>query len=481
MENLSLKQLSQALHHRKLSSVELTQHYLKQIQKHKDLNAFISLDEEHALLEAQKADHKLKNGDNKILTGIPMALKDLFCTKRMPTTCASKMLEHFQSPYEATLASKLLEQGSILIGKTNMDEFAMGSSNENSYFGAVKNPWDKERAPGGSSGGSAAAVAAGLIPFAIGSDTGGSIRQPAGLCGISGIKPTYGLISRYGMIAYASSLDQAGPLARSAEDLALVLQAMAGFDPKDSTSVDTTIPDYHAELNKPLSKLKIGLPSCFFQPQVDQEIQNVIREAVKIFASMGAEIIHLNLELQPLWVPCYYVVACAEASSNLSRYDGLRFGYRSDNASTLIELIRNTRSEGFGIEVKRRILTGTHVLSSGYFDAYYLQAQKIRRLIQEELVTKLNSVDVILGPTSPTCAFKLGEKIADPIQNYLADVFTVAANLAGLPAISIPSGFAEGLPIGLQLMGKHFGESHLLQIAHHYQQQTNWHLASPNQ
>lgn len=481
MENLSLKQLSQALHQGKLSSVELTRHYLMQIQKHKDLNAFISLDEEHALLESQKADQELKNGRGKSLTGIPMALKDLFCTKRMPTTCASQMLEHFQSPYEATLASKLLEHGSILIGKTNMDEFAMGSSNENSYFGAVKNPWDRKRVPGGSSGGSAAAVAAGLLPFAIGSDTGGSIRQPAALCGISGIKPTYGLISRYGMIAYASSLDQAGPLARSAEDLALVLQAMAGFDPKDSTSIETTIPDYYAELSKPLSKLKIGLPSCFFQPQVEPEIQQAIREAVKVFERMGAEIIHLNLELQPLWVPCYYVVACAEASSNLSRYDGLRFGYRSENASTLTELIRNTRSEGFGMEVKRRILTGTHVLSSGYFDAYYLQAQKIRRLIQEELVSTLKSVDVILGPTSPTCAFKLGEKIADPIQNYLADVFTVAANLAGLPAISIPAGFAKGLPIGLQLMGKHFGESRLLQVAHHYQQQTNWHLASPNQ
>ncbi|WP_131794489.1 Asp-tRNA(Asn)/Glu-tRNA(Gln) amidotransferase subunit GatA [Fluoribacter gormanii] len=481
MENLSLKQLSQALHQGKLSSTELTQHYLMQIQKHTDLNAFISLDEEHALLEAQKADQELKKGHGKILTGIPMALKDLFCTKRMPTTCASKMLEHFQSPYEATLASKLLEQGSILIGKTNMDEFAMGSSNENSYFGSVKNPWDRERVPGGSSGGSAAAVAAGLVPFAIGSDTGGSIRQPAALCGISGIKPTYGLISRYGMIAYASSLDQAGPMARSAEDLALVLQAIAGFDTQDSTSVETTIPDYYAELNKPLSQLKIGLPSCFFQPQVDQEIQQAIREAVTVFEQMGAEIIHLNLNLQPLWVPCYYVVACAEASSNLSRYDGLRFGYRSDNASTLTELIRNTRSEGFGIEVKRRILTGTHVLSSGYFDAYYLQAQKIRRLIQEELVTTLKSVDVILGPTTPTCAFKLGEKVADPIQNYLADVFTVAANLAGLPAISIPAGFAEGLPIGMQLMGKHFGESRLLQIAHHYQQQTNWHLTSPKQ
>ncbi|WP_454785782.1 Asp-tRNA(Asn)/Glu-tRNA(Gln) amidotransferase subunit GatA [Legionella sp. WA2024007413] len=481
MENLSLKQLSQALHQGKLSSVELTQHYLMQIQKYNDLNAFISLDEEHALLEAQQADQELKKGHGKTFTGIPMALKDLFCTKRMPTTCASKILEHFQSPYEATLVGKLREHGSILIGKTNMDEFAMGSSNENSYFGPVKNPWDRTRVPGGSSGGSAAAVAAGLVPFAIGSDTGGSIRQPAALCGISGIKPTYGLISRYGMIAYASSLDQAGPLARSAEDLALVLQAIAGFDSQDSTSVETSIPDYYGDLNKPLSKIKIGLPSCFFQPEVEQEIQEAIREAVTVFEHMGAEIIHLNLELQPLWVPCYYVVACAEASSNLSRYDGIRFGYRSDNATTLTELIRNSRSEGFGIEVKRRILTGTHVLSSGYFDAYYLQAQKIRRLIQEELVTTLKSVDVILGPTTPTCAFKLDEKVTDPIQNYLADVFTVAANLAGLPAISIPAGFAKGLPIGMQLMGKHFGESRLLQIAHQYQQQTNWHLASPKQ
>ncbi|KTC81814.1 Asp-tRNA(Asn)/Glu-tRNA(Gln) amidotransferase subunit GatA [Legionella cincinnatiensis] len=481
MEILSLKQYSDALHQGELSSVELTQHYLTQIEKQSDLNAFISIDEEYALLAAQKADQKLKNGQGKVLTGIPMALKDLFCTKRMTTTCASKMLADFRAPYEATLVNKLLEHGSILIGKTNMDEFAMGSSNENSYFGVVKNPWDKERVPGGSSGGSAAAVAAGLIPFAIGSDTGGSIRQPASLCGISGIKPTYGLISRYGMIAYASSLDQAGPLARSAEDLALVLQAMAGHDSKDSTSVEATIPNYYEELNKSLTKLKIGLPSCFFQPQVELEVQQAIRTAVNVFEGMGAEIIELDLQLQPLWVPCYYVVACAEASSNLSRYDGLRFGYHSDKATSLTELIRNTRSEGFGIEVKRRILTGTHVLSSGYFDAYYLQAQKIRRLIQEELVTTLKTVDIILGPTSPTCAFKIGEKIADPIQNYLADVFTVAANLAGLPAISIPAGFAQGLPVGLQLMGKHFSEHRLLQVAHHYQQQTNWHLASPNQ
>ncbi|MGL5742365.1 MAG: Asp-tRNA(Asn)/Glu-tRNA(Gln) amidotransferase subunit GatA [Legionella sp.] len=481
MENLSLKQLAQALREGQFSSVELTQHYFKQINQHKDLNAFINLDEEYALLEAQKADRELKKGQGKAITGIPMALKDLFCTQRMPTTCASKMLAQFQAPYEATLVTKLLEQGTVLLGKTNMDEFAMGSSNENSYFGSVKNPWDKERVPGGSSGGSAAAVAAGLAPFTLGSDTGGSIRQPAALCGISGIKPTYGLVSRYGMIAYASSLDQAGPLARSAEDLALVLQAIAGHDPKDSTSVESTIPDYDAEINKPLAPLKIGLPSCFFHPQVEHEVQQAIRDAVIIFEGMGAEIIELDLELQPLWVPCYYVVACAEASSNLSRYDGLRFGHRSDHADNLTELIRNSRSEGFGIEVKRRILTGTYVLSSGYFDAYYLQAQKIRRLIQEELTNTLKSVDIILGPTSPTCAFKLGEKIADPIQNYLADVFTVAANLAGLPALSIPAGFSRGLPIGLQLMGKHFSEHRLLQIAHHYQQQTHWHLASPNQ
>ncbi|MGC1182601.1 Asp-tRNA(Asn)/Glu-tRNA(Gln) amidotransferase subunit GatA [Legionella sp.] len=481
MEQLSLKELSQALHQGKFSSVELTQYYLSKLEQHKELNAFISLDEEQALLDAQQADRELQKGNGKKLTGIPMAVKDLFCTQRMNTTCASKMLAHFKSPYEATLVSKLKENGAILVGKTNMDEFAMGSSNENSYFGAVKNPWDKERVPGGSSGGSAAAVAAELIPFTIGSDTGGSIRQPAALCGISGIKPTYGLVSRYGMVAYASSLDQAGPMAHSAEDLALVLQAIAGFDSKDSTSVATIIPDYHANINKPLSKLRIGLPACFFQPQVEQGIQQAILTAVKVFEQLGAEIINLDFSLQPLWVPCYYVVACAEASSNLSRYDGLRFGHRSSKASTLKELIFCSRNEGFGAEVKRRILTGTYVLSANYFDAYYLQAQKIRRLIQEELLATLQSVDIILGPTTPTTAFKLGEKIADPIQNYLGDVFTVAANLAGLPALSIPAGFAQQLPVGMQLMSKHFSENLLLNVAHHYQQHTNWHLARVKQ
>lgn len=481
MKYNSLKHLSQALQQGDISSVELTRHCINAIHNNKDLNAFISLDEEQALSEAKLADQQLKQGKGKVLTGIPMALKDLFCTQNMPTTCGSRMLADFHAPYEATIVTKLKSQGAILVGKTNMDEFAMGSANENSYFGAVKNPWDKQRVPGGSSGGSAAAVAAGLTPFSIGSDTGGSIRQPAAFCGISGIKPTYGLVSRFGMVAYASSLDQAGPFARSAEDLAIILQAMAGFDSRDSTSVHSDLPDYTAELDKPLNKTRIGLPSCFFQPQVEQGIQKAILDAVAVFKELGAEIIEMDLKLQPLWVPCYYVIACAEASSNLSRYDGLRFGHRSSKAANLTELITNSRSEGFGVEVKRRILTGTHVLSAGYFDAYYLQAQKIRRLIQEELVTSLNTVDFILGPTTPTTAFKIGEKIADPIQNYLADVFTVAANLAGLPALSIPAGFDNQLPIGMQLMGKHFSESHLLHLAHHYQQHTSWHLTSPNQ
>lgn len=481
MELQSIQQLSKALQQKQFSSVELTQHCIEQIKKQKDLNAFISVDENQALIDAQQADQKLQKGQGNFLTGIPMAVKDLFCTPHLNTTCGSKMLANFKAPYEATVVTQLKQQGAILVGKTNMDEFAMGSSNENSYFGPVKNPWSKNHVPGGSSGGSAAAVAADLIPFAIGSDTGGSIRQPAALCGISGIKPTYGLLSRYGMVAYASSLDQAGPMAHSAEDLAIILQAMAGFDKKDSTSVNTSIPDYLTEIRKPLKKLRIGLPDCFFQPQVEQDIQQAIYAAVKVFENLGAEIIKLNLNLQPYWVPCYYVVACAEASSNLSRYDGVRFGYRSNKASTIEELIRSSRSEGFGSEVKRRIITGTHVLSSGYFDAYYLHAQKIRRLIQEELIATLQSVDIILGPTTPTCAFKLGEKIADPIQNYLADVFTVAANLAGLPALSVPAGFSQGLPIGMQLISKHFSEGHLLQLAYHYQQHTNWHLAKPSQ
>ncbi|MBA2652486.1 MAG: Asp-tRNA(Asn)/Glu-tRNA(Gln) amidotransferase subunit GatA [Tatlockia sp.] len=478
MHKLSLSELIAGLRQGEFSSKELTQHCLNRIQQFKSLNAFISIDEEQALVAADKADKWIKTGQAKALTGIPMAHKDIFCTNSMPTTCGSKMLEHFYSPYQATVVNKLEEQGSILIGKTNMDEFAMGSANENSYFGAVKNPWNIEHVPGGSSGGSAAAVAAGLVPFATGTDTGGSIRQPAAFCGVSGIKPTYGLVSRFGMVAFASSLDQAGPMAASAEDLALILQAMVGFDHKDSTSVNQAIPNYSAALNQPIKGLRIGLPSCFFQKEVDSDIQAAIKEAVKIFEQGGATIIELDLSLQPLWVPCYYVIAGAEASSNLSRFDGVRFGFHSEIGDSFREQVTNTRTEGFGMEVKRRIFTGTHVLSSGYFDDYFLQALKIRRLIQQELQHCLTQVDLIIGPTTPTCAFKLGEKIADPVQNYLADVFTVAANLAGLPAMSIPAGFSKGLPIGMQLISKHFQESLLLQCASYFQQSTNWHQAS---
>lgn len=360
-----------------------------------------------------------------------------------------------------------------------MDEFAMGSTNENSYFGPVKNPWNPSCVPGGSSGGSAAAVAADLIAFATGSDTGGSIRQPAAFCGISGIKPTYGLVSRYGMVAYASSLDQGGPMARTAEDLACILSVMAGFDPRDSTSCQVSIPDYSSNLNQSLKGLRIGLPSCFFQPQVNPGIQQIIRQAARELETAGAIIVEIDLQLQSLWVPCYYLIACAEASSNLSRYDGLRFGYRSDKAASIGELISASRSEGFGIEVKRRILTGTYALSSGYFDAYYLKALKIRRLIQEELLEQFNKVDIVLGPTTPGPAFELGTNNSDPVQNYLADIFTVASNLAGIPAISIPAGQMNGLPVGMQLMAKHFNESLLLNVAHQFQQLTDWHQYRP--
>lgn len=479
MHTLSLHALSQALKKGTFSSTELTQHFLNRIENANSLNAFISIDPDSALLAASHADKRIKKGKSKALTGIPLAHKDIFCTTTLPTTCASKMLANYHSPFNATVVQRLHDHGTVMIGKTNMDEFAMGSSNENSYFGPVKNPWNTDCVPGGSSGGSAAAIAAGLVPFATGSDTGGSVRQPAAFCGISGLKPTYGLISRYGMIAYASSLDQAGPMARSAEDIALILQAMAGFDPHDSTSVNRPLPDYFNTLNKPLSSLRIGLPTCFFHEAIDSDIQKAIQGAVDIFKQAGATLIELDLPLQSSWVPCYYVIASAEASSNLSRYDGIRFGYRADEPQNLLDLITRSRSEGFGVEVKRRILTGTHVLSSGYYDDYYLQAQKVRRLIQQEFQQALSTVDIILGPTTPTVAFKIGEPITDPTQHYLADIFTVAANLAGLPALSIPAGFSKGLPIGMQLIGSHFSEAALLQAAHGFQQATDWHLARP--
>ena len=480
MHTQSLKSLSNALQQGQLSSTELTTHYLQRIADNHHLNAFISIDKDAALTAAALADQRIHRGEAHPLTGIPLAHKDLFCTSALPTTCASKMLAQFQSPYDATIVQRLEATGAIVIGKTNMDEFAMGSSNENSYFGAVKNPWQTEYVPGGSSGGSAAAVAADLVPFATGSDTGGSVRQPAAFCGISGLKPTYGLISRFGMVAYASSLDQAGPMARSAEDIALVLQVMAGFDEKDSTSIAKDVPDYSSTLNDSIQGKRIGLPSCFFHTDVVPDIQDAIYAAIKTFEEAGATIVELDLNLQSLWVPCYYVIACAEASSNLSRFDGIRFGHRSNDVHTLQELITHSRSEGFGLEVKRRILTGTHVLSSGFFDDYYVQAQKIRRLIQEELVQALTTVDMILGPTTPSTAFKIGEKITDPTQRYLADIFTVSANLAGLPALSIPAGFSEGLPIGMQFIGPHFSEARLLNMAHYYQQCTQWHIQRPD-
>lgn len=479
MHTFSLTKLIDGLENKTFSSLELTQHYLNRIQQHKSLNALISVDEEHALKAAKLADSKRKTGDYSPLCGIPVAHKDIFCTSVMPTSCGSKMLANFQAPYQATIVERLEQHGTVMLGKTNMDEFGMGSANENSYFGPVKNPWNQEHVPGGSSGGSAAVVAAGLAPFATASDTGGSIRQPAAFCGISGIKPTYGLVSRYGMIAYASSLEQAGPMAKSAEELAIVLQVLAGFDEKDSTSMNQPIPNYHAALNEPLGKIRIGLPRCFFHSEIDNDIQEAILAAVKYYEQQGATIVHLDLPLQSLWIPSYYVIACAEASSNLSRFDGIRFGHSALHPTSVRDLMTRSRSEGFGAEVKRRILTGTHLLSSNDANNYYVQAQKIRRMIQAELQQALQQVDVILGPTTPACAFKIGEVISDPTQRYLADVFTVAANLAGLPALSIPAGFhsESGLPIGMQLMGSHFSEASLLRIAHYYQRDTAWHLA----
>ncbi|MDP3704510.1 MAG: Asp-tRNA(Asn)/Glu-tRNA(Gln) amidotransferase subunit GatA [Legionellaceae bacterium] len=480
MHTLSIRQLIQALQARQLSSLELVEHYLKRIHQAKSLNAFISIDEDHAKAMAKQADISLKQGHAPPLTGIPMAHKDIFCTKVLPTTCASKMLANFTAPYDATVVSRLANQGSIMLGKTNLDEFAMGSTNETSYFGPVKNPWNMAHVSGGSSGGSSAAVAARLVPFATATDTGGSIRQPSAFSGISGLKPTYGLVSRFGQIAYASSLDQAGILANSADDIALTLHAIVGFDEHDSTSINRAVPDFTSELDKSMTPLRIGLPSCFFSADVDPTIQQAIWSAIHVFKQAGAEIVDVDLALFPYWVPCYYVIACAEASSNLARYDGIRFGYRTPHSQTIRELITRSRSEGFGMQVKRRILTGTHVLASEQFNDYYIHAQKVRRLISDELQHVLSDVDIILGPTTPTCAFKLGQTQCDSPQSKLADIFTVSANLAGLPALSIPIGFSDGLPIGMQFIGKHFSEPRLLQMAHFYQKCTDWHKAIPS-
>ncbi len=479
MHTKSLSQLSLGLQTGEFSSVELTQAFIKRIKQHQDLNAYITITEELALQNAQLADTRIANKKADALTGIPVAQKDIFCTLDVKTTCGSKMLDNFISPYNATIIEKFNQVGAVMLGKLNMDEFAMGSSNETSYYGAVKNPWDTNKVPGGSSGGSGAVVAARLAAYATGTDTGGSIRQPAALCGITGLKPTYGRVSRYGMIAYASSLDQGGPMTRSAEDAAIVLQTMAGFDPKDSTSVDLPVPDYSANLNQPLTGLKIGLPKEFFSADLNAEMATKLSEAIDEYRKLGAEIKEVSMPNLKLAIPAYYVIAPAECSANLSRFDGVRFGHRCENPVDLTDLYTRSRGEGFGKEVKRRILMGTYALSTGYYDAYYVKAQKIRRLISDDFKRALTEVDVIMGPVTPTPAFGIGEKMSDPVEMYLSDIYTIAINLAGLPAISIPAGFINDMPIGLQVIGNYFTEAHLLNIAHQYQQVTDWHQQTP--
>ena len=480
MHTMTIAQLAAGLRNGDFSSEELTRACLERIARHDDtLNSFISVCETEALQQARLADQRLKAGDGTTLTGIPVAQKDIFCTNGVLTTCGSRMLENFVAPYNATVIDKFNVAGAVMLGKTNMDEFAMGSSNETSYYGPVRNPWNTDAVPGGSSGGSAAAVAGRLVPAASGTDTGGSIRQPAALCGITGLKPTYGRVSRYGMIAFASSLDQGGPLAQTAEDAAILLNTMAGFDSRDSTSIEEAVPDYTATLKDAIKGLKIGLPKEYFNEGLDAEVGKVVEAAIEEYKKLGAEIVDISLPNTHLAVPAYYVVAPAECSSNLSRFDGVRFGHRCDAPVDLEDLYKRSRSEGFGPEVKRRIMVGTYALSAGYYDAYYLKAQKVRRLISEDFKRAFEQVDVIMGPTSPSVAFKLGEKKDDPITMYLSDIYTIAVNLAGLPGISIPAGFVNELPVGLQIIGSYFTEARLLNVAHQYQQVTDWHTRIP--
>jgi aspartyl-tRNA(Asn)/glutamyl-tRNA(Gln) amidotransferase subunit A len=479
LHNLFIGELADLLARRQISSVELTQHYLDRIARfNPQLNALITLTADRALLEAAAADRRRAAGENTPLLGIPLIHKDIFCTDGVRTSCGSRMLDNFVAPYDATVVERLQAAGGVMLAKANMDEFAMGSSNETSYYGAVRNPWDTTRVPGGSSGGSAAATAARLAAYATGTDTGGSIRQPAALTGITGLKPTYGRVSRFGMIAFASSLDQAGVLARSAADAALVLQAMAGFDPKDSTSVDQPVPNYHAALQTPVKGLKIGLLREFFDG-LEPKAAALIQDALALYRRLGAVTVDVSLPSLPLSVPTYYVVAPAECSSNLSRYDGVRFGYRCSQPRDLMDLYKRSRGEGFGDEVKRRIMTGTYVLSAGYFDAYYLKAQKARQRIADEFRAAFDKVDLVIGPTTPTPAFAIGAKIADPVTMYLNDIYTIGANLAGLPGISVPCGYVDSLPMGLQLIGPHFSEDRLLNAAHHFQLETDWHRHIP--
>jgi len=480
MINKSLAELSVGLQTGKFSSVELTQHYLDRIvQFDGEINSFITVTDEQALAMAKTADEQIASGSATTLTGIPMAHKDIFCTDGVRTSAGSKVLDNFISPYNATVVEKLKSAGMPMLGKTNMDEFAMGSSNENSFYGACKNPWDLERVPGGSSGGSAAAVAAKLCPVATGTDTGGSIRQPASLTGITGFKPTYGRVSRYGMIAYASSLDQGGIFAQSAADSALLIQAMAGFDAKDSTSVDIPVPDYSTTINDSLAGLKIGIPKEYFGEGLNSAVAKVVEDAIEEYKKLGAEIVEISLPNTHLAIPAYYVIAPAEASSNLSRFDGVRYGYRCEDPKDLTDMYMRSRGEAFGREVKRRIMTGTYALSAGYYDAYYLKAQKIRRLVSEDFQNAFEKVDVIMGPVAPDTAFKLGEKTSDPISMLLGDIYTIAINLAGLPGMSIPAGVANNMPVGLQIIGNSFSEAKLLNVAHQFQQATDWHKQAP--
>lgn len=480
MHTKSITELSKLLLEKKISSIELTQYFLSRIkQLNPSLNAFITITEEHALKQAKNADEQIAHKNAQALTGIPIAQKDIFCTFNVKTTCGSRMLEDFIAPYDATLIHQCNEAGLVMLGKTNMDEFAMGSSNENSYFGNVKNPWDSARTSGGSSGGSAAAVAARIAPIATGTDTGGSIRQPAALCGITGLKPTYGRVSRYGMIAFASSLDCGGVFSQTAEDAALLLNVIASHDKKDSTCIDHPIPDYTKTLKNSIKGMTIGLPNEYFTGGLESSVEKSIQESMTTFEKLGATFKKISLPHTDLATSAYYVIAPAEASSNLARYDGVRYGHRCSKPANLDDLYKRSRSEGFGEEVKRRIMIGTYVLSSGFYDAYYLKAQKIRRLIRDDFTKAFESVDVILTPTAPTTAFKLGEKSADPIAMYLSDIFTVAVNLAGLPGISIPAGFSNQLPVGLQLIGKHFSEETILNAAHQFQLNTGWHTHSP--
>ena len=482
MQNLTLKELSEGLKQKKFSSLELTKFFLNRLDLHNSsINAFITIDKDKSLAMAKRADEIIKEGNEDYLTGIPIAQKDIFCAEGWKTTCGSKMLDNFIAPYDSTVISKFNAAGAVNLGKTNMDEFAMGSSNETSYYGNVKNPWDIKTVPGGSSGGSAAAVAGMLAPAATATDTGGSIRQPASLCGLTGLKPTYGLVSRYGMIAFASSLDQAGPMCHTAEDCAAMMNVMSGHDPKDSTSIEREKENYLTGINNSIKGLKIGVPKEFFSEGLDSEVEKIIEQGINEYKKLGAEIVEISLPNNHLSIPVYYVIAPAEASSNLSRYDGVRYGYRTKEYDDLMDMYCKTREEGFGDEVKRRIMIGTYVLSAGYYDAYYLKAQKIRRLISEDFKKAFEKCDVILGPSAPSVAFPIGDKKEDPLKMYMQDVYTISTNLAGLPGLSMPGGLMNNLPVGIQLIGNYFSEAKLLNIAHIFQTNTNWHNLTPEE